>query len=92
MYLDGEISRERAIELSQHYLLLSPARAEQSMGFTDHYRSYVLNYGWGRDLVHRAVEAGNADTTTRWARMQRILSEPTFPADLVAMEASATRR
>lgn len=92
MYLDGEISRERAIELSQHYLLLSRARAEQSMGFTDHYRSYVLNYGWGRDLVHRAVEAGEADAATRWARMQRILSEPTFPADLVAMEARAARR
>ncbi len=89
MYLDGDISRQRAIELSQHYLLLSPERAEQSLAFTDHYRSYVLNYGWGRDLVHRAVEAGNADAATRWARMLRILSEPTFPADLLAMESAA---
>ena len=85
MYLDGEIDRARAVELTQRYLLLSPARAEQSIGFTDHYRSYVLNYGWGKDLVRAAIEAGNPDQATRWRRMQTILSEPTLPADLVAM-------
>lgn len=85
MYLDGAIDRARAVELTQRYLLLSPARAEQSVGFTDHYRSYVLNYGWGKDLVRAAIEAGNPDQATRWQRMRRILSEPTLPADLVAM-------
>ncbi len=85
MYLDGEIDREQAVELTQRYLLLSPARAEQSIGFTDHYRSYVINYGWGKDLVRAAIEAGSPDQATRWQRMQAILSEPTLPADLVAM-------
>lgn len=83
MYLDGEIDRARAVALTQRYLLLSPARAEQSVAFTDHYRSYVLNYGWGRDLVRAYIEYDNADTVTRWARMERILSEPTTPADLI---------
>lgn len=85
LYLDGEIGRAQAVELTERYLLLSPARAEQSVGFTDHYRSYVLNYGWGKDLVRAAIEAGNPDQATRWRRMQTILSEPTLPADLVAM-------
>ena len=84
MYLDGEIDRARAVELTQRYLLLSPARAEQSVGFTDHYRSYVLNYGWGKDLVRQYIERGQPDDATRWRRMEHILSEPTLPTDLMA--------
>ncbi len=84
MYLDGEITRAKALELTQKYLLLSPARAEQSVAFTDHYRSYVINYGWGKDLVRDYIERGGADIKTRWTRMEKILSEPTLPSDLVA--------
>lgn len=83
MYLDGEIDRARAVELTQRYLLLSPARAEQSIGFTDHYRSYVLNYGWGKDLVRQYIERGQPDEATRWRRMEHILAEPTLPTDLL---------
>jgi hypothetical protein len=83
MYLDGEVTRAQALELTQKYLLLSPARAEQSVAFTDHYRSYVINYGWGKDLVRGYVERGNPDANTRWMRMEKILSEPTLPADLL---------
>jgi hypothetical protein len=84
LYLDGKISRTKALELSQKYLLLSPARAEQSLAFTDHYRSYVINYGWGKDLVRDFIENGTPDTKTRWTRMEKILSEPTLPSDLLA--------
>lgn len=84
MYLDGEVSRPKALELTQRYLLLSPARAEQSIGFTDHYRSYVINYGWGKDLVRGYIERGNPDEKTRWQRMEKILSEPTLPSDLAS--------
>lgn len=83
MYLDGEIDRSNAVQLTQKYLLLSPARAEQSVGFTDHYRSYVINYGWGKDLVRSYIERGNPNMATRWSRMEKILSEPTQPADLL---------
>ena len=82
MYLDGEIDRPKALELSQKYQLLSKARAEQQVGFTDHYRSYVINYGWGKDLVRGHIERGNPDAKTRWQRMEAILSEPTLPAEL----------
>lgn len=84
MYLDGEIDRARALELTQKYLLVSPARAAQSVGFTDHYRSYVINYGLGRDMVRAFVEHGQPDEATRWRRMEHLLSEPTPPRDLLA--------
>ena len=82
LYLDGEIGRPKALALTEKYLLVSPARAEQSIGFTDHYRSYVINYGWGKELVKAYVERGNSDKTERWRRMEKILSEPVLPADL----------
>ncbi len=84
MYIDGEATRAEALALTQKYLLLSPARAEQSVGFTDHYRSYVINYGWGKDLVRGFIERGKPDTAERWRRMEKILSEPVLPADLGA--------
>ena len=83
-YLDGRISREEAIALSQKYGLQSRARAEKSIGFTDHYRSYVINYGHGRDLVRTTVEAAGPSQKARWTRMEQLLSEPTTPADLGA--------
>lgn len=83
MYLDREVTRLQALELTQKYLLLSPARAEQSVKFTDHYRSYVINYGWGKDLVRNYIERGNPDPAERWRRMEKILSEPTQPSDLL---------
>jgi hypothetical protein len=83
MYLDGEVTREKALELTQKYQLLSPKRAEQQVGFTDHYRSYVINYGWGKELVRDYIERSNPDKAERWRRMEKILSEPVLPADLM---------
>lgn len=55
-YLDGAIDRPTAVALTQKYLLVSPQRAEQSVSFTDQYRSYVINYGLGEAMV-RACRA-----------------------------------
>ncbi|MGH6632722.1 MAG: hypothetical protein ACREB0_05125, partial [Sphingopyxis sp.] len=46
-YLDGVIDRPTAVALTQKYMLVSPQRAEQSVSFTDQYRSYMINYGLG---------------------------------------------
>ena len=81
-YLEGRITKAQAVALTQRYQLVSKPRAEQSIAFSDQYRSYVINYGLGRDMVRAAVERGSPDAATRWARMERILSEPTLPSDL----------
>ena len=83
-YLEGRITRAQAVELTRRYQLVSRQRAEQSIDFTDHYRAYVINYGLGRDMVGTYVEAAGPDPAARWARMHRILSEPTLPGDLAA--------
>jgi len=82
-YLEGRIDRARAVELTQKYQLVSKARAEQSIDFTTQYRSYVINYGLGQDMVRAYVEAAGPDPAARWARMEQVISEPTLPSDLL---------
>jgi hypothetical protein len=43
----------------------------------------VINYGWGKDLVRNYVERGNPAEAERWRRMEKILSEPTLPSNLL---------
>jgi hypothetical protein len=80
--IEGRISRERAIELTQRYSLMSRARAEQSIAFTEHYRAYVINYGLGEAMVKAAIERAGPEPAARWAAMARLLSEPVLPSDL----------
>ena len=81
MYLDGEIDRAKAVELTQQYLLMSKTRAEQSVTFTENYRSYVINYGLGEAMVKADVERENGEAA-RWRRFEALISEPTLPGDL----------
>ncbi|HYW15696.1 MAG TPA: hypothetical protein VE891_06035 [Allosphingosinicella sp.] len=83
-YLDGRIDRARAVELVRKYQLFSKQRAEKSVDFIDQYRSYVINYGLGLDMVRAAVERAGPGSAIRWARMEKLLSEPTLPRDLEA--------
>jgi len=83
MHLDGEIDREQAITLAQTYRLASRDVAEQSLRFDAAYRSYVINYSVGEDLVRAYVDRHGSDQQARWAAYVRIMSMPTLPADLV---------
>ncbi|MGX7951774.1 hypothetical protein ACWPM1_04325 [Tsuneonella sp. HG249] len=82
--LSGEIDDARAQSLLQQYQLQSPERAAQSVKFIRAYRSYVINYGLGQDMVRAYVEAAGPDQDARWKRMEALLSEPTLPGDLLA--------
>jgi len=81
-YLEGRITRAQALALTQRYQLVGAARAEQSIAFTDQYRSYVINYGLGKDLVRAHVERA-ATPAARWEAMRQILSQPTLPRHLL---------
>lgn len=81
-FLEGRIDEAEAVRLAQKYQLISAARARQSIAFTKQYRSYVINYGLGQDMVRADVEAAGAAPQARWKRMEQLLSEPTLPGDL----------
>jgi hypothetical protein len=80
--LEGRISEAEAMRLTQHYLLVSPERARQLTDFTRQYRTYVINYGLGQDMVRADVEAAGPTAEARWKRMEQLLREPTLPSDL----------
>jgi hypothetical protein len=83
MHLDGKITREQAITLSQKYRLAPRDVAEQALEFDNQYRSYVINYSVGEELVRQYVDRAGSDPDARWAAYEHILSTPTLPADLV---------
>jgi hypothetical protein len=85
LYLNGEIDREGAVDWLSTYALMSRRRAEQRVDFIDAYRSYVINYNLGQDLVRRYVEGrgGTAgDPARRWAEFARLVSSPRLPSGL----------
>lgn len=88
-YLNGQITASQAADWLEEYGLSSRPRAEQRVRFFDQYRSYVINYNLGKDLVRRWVEAqgGTADhPEKRWEAFARLLSSPRLPSDLVSVE------
>ena len=76
-YLDGQMSRQQAIDWIERYGLISTARAEQRVRFIEDYRGYVINYTLGADLARAYVErnAGD-DAASRWAAYEVLLSTP----------------
>lgn len=80
-YLNGQITAEQAADWLVRYSLSSPERARQRVRFFDTYRSYVINYNLGQDLVKAYVERA-ATPAERWRRFGELLSTPRLPGDL----------
>jgi hypothetical protein len=84
-YLNGAISADSAAKWLTAYALMEPARAQQRVRFIETYRSYVINYNYGRDLVRDYIESngGTADNRRRrWQLFRELLSTPRVPSDL----------
>jgi len=82
-YLDGELDAAAAQAIMQRYWLVTPEAAAKTLRFIDTYRSYVINYNLGRDLVAAWVERqGGDDEQARWAAFRALLSAPHLPRDL----------
>jgi hypothetical protein len=83
-YLNGEIDAGAAAAWLTRYALMAPRRAEQRVRFIDQYRSYVINYNLGQDLVRRYIErrSGGADASQVWEEFTALLSSPRLPSGL----------
>jgi hypothetical protein len=84
-YLDGQIDRAQAVDWLTRYALSSRERSEQRVRFFDKYRSYVINYNLGQDLVKEYVEkkGGTADhPEERWQVFTDLISSPRLPSGL----------
>lgn len=85
-YLDGQLLRDEALDWLQRYALLSPERAEQRLRFIEQYRSYIINYSYGEELVRNWLlrpMSAQLSESSRWKRFETLLGEPHTPADLL---------
>jgi hypothetical protein len=84
-YLNGTIDRAAAIAWLEKYALYTQPRAEQRVKFIEQYRSYVINYNLGKDLVRAYVERRMGRDKTpgrRWREFAALLSSPRLPSGL----------
>ena len=82
-YLNGELDSTGAAAAMSRYWLSSPAASGKTLRFIDTYRSYVINYNLGKDLVAAWVAKTGGDSVAgRWRAFSSLLSGPHMPRDL----------
>ena len=81
-YLDGTIDSAAARGEIQRLWLATPEAAAKTVRFIDEYRSYVINYNLGRDLVAAWVERRGNSPSERWSAFRMLLSTPGLAGEL----------
>jgi hypothetical protein len=84
-YLNGQATRTETVQWLQRYAMMPAAAAEQRTRFFDTYRSYVINYNLGKDLVKQYVESrAGSQPDNRWQEFVKLLASPRLPSALRA--------
>jgi hypothetical protein len=82
-YLNGEITAAQAAAMLEKYSLMEPARAQKRVKFMEKYRTYVITYNHGEQLVREWVEnQAKGDRDKRWAVFTELISTPQLPSGL----------
>ena len=82
-YLGGELDSAGAVAAMQRYWLVTPEAAAKTLRFITTYRSYVINYNLGLDLVAAWVQREAGDSSAaRWQAFSALLASPRLPPDL----------
>src|SRR5438094_2677221 len=81
--INGEIDESAAVQWLQKYAVMEPARAQQRVKFIQRYRSYVINYNLGEDMVRRYIERrSGTNPEKRWSEFAKLLASPRLPSGL----------
>jgi hypothetical protein len=84
-YLSGDINAAAAAAWLQKYALMDEKRAKQATKFIEKYRSYVINYNLGEDMVRSYIEKRGATVERpeqRWREFEQLLASPRLPGDI----------
>jgi hypothetical protein len=81
--INGEIDESAAVQWLQKYAVMEPSRAQHRLRFIQRYRSYVINYNLGEDMVRRYIQKrSGTDPEKRWSEFAKLLSSPRLPSGL----------
>ena len=82
-YLDGQRSEEETIAWLQEFTFATRKEAEQRLRFYETYRSYIVNYRLGEDLVGQYIDrVAGTDPDARWKAFAALLASPPVVSDL----------
>jgi len=84
-YIDGKWTKDETITWLIKYSLMTPERAEKYFQFIENYRSYVINYNLGEDLVKDYINRNGGtpeNPELRWKLFEKIISTPQTPSNL----------
>jgi len=85
-YLDGKWTREQTVKWLQKYALRTKDSADKYVTFIEKYRSYVINYSLGMDIVKDYIERNGGkenNPAKRWELFEQLLSKPQTPSGLI---------
>lgn len=85
-YLDGNWTREETVKWLPKNALRTKESADKYISFIEKYRSYVINYNLGMDIVKDYIERNGGTSnnpTKRWKLFEHILSTPQTPSGLI---------
>ena len=84
-YLSGDINAAATAAWLQKYALMDEKRTKQATKFIEKYRSYVINYNLGEEMVRSYIEKrGGTENQPeqRWGEFEELLASPRLPGDI----------
>ncbi len=85
-FLDRIWTREQTVAWLQKYALRTKESADKFVSFIEKYRSYVINYNLGMDIVKDYIERNGGTENNlpkRWELFEHLLSTPQTSSGLI---------
>ncbi|UXX77802.1 hypothetical protein N7E81_10510 [Reichenbachiella carrageenanivorans] len=76
--INGTMTEEQVDRWLGEYALITT-----SVPFIKRYRSYVVNYNYGKDLVKNYIESQSETLDDRWVPLGQLLSNPVLPKEML---------
>ena len=85
-YLDNKWSKMETLSWLEKFSLMSHERAEQRLKFIEKYRSYVINYNLGQEIIENYINKNGGTENhpeKRWELFKFLLTTPQTPSGLI---------
>ncbi len=85
--INNQLNEQQVLQWLTGYLMMPDKVAATYLNFIKKYRSYVINYNYGQDLVKQyiALKGGTeANPAKRWQLFEWLLSNEVIPSELLA--------
>jgi len=85
-YLNGDWTEAEAVAWLQKFQLRTKERAEKYLSFIKTYRSYIVTYSMGEEIIRNYVESNSGaddNLAMKWEILKKLISTPQTPSGLL---------